>query len=183
MYAGKSEELVRKLRRAEYAHQTVLAFKPAVDNRYSSTDVVSHNNSSFPCIAIENLDDIYDYVDEVDPDVVGFDEAQFFPSDLIDYVEDLAYSSGIRVISAGLDLDFRGQPFRTMIPLVFRAESVTRLNAVCVQCGRDASRTQRIMDGEPVTEGELVSVGGVESYEARCSTCFVPAMYKRHVTL
>ena len=183
MYAGKSEELVRLLRRAEIAQQTVLAFKPAVDDRYSSSEVVSHNKSSFPCITIKELSEIYDYVDDVAPDVVAFDEAQFFPTNLIEYVEELAYSSGIRVIVAGLDLDFMGRPFDTMIPLVFRAETVTRVNAVCVQCGRDASRTQRILNGKAVMNGELVSIGGIESYEARCAKCFVSSRARRRAKI
>jgi len=170
MYCGKSEELIRRLRRVKIAKQKVKVFKPVLDNRYSKKDVVSHSGNSIEAVPVDHPEEILDRIDEK-VDVVGIDEAQFFHNDLVEICEDLA-DRGMRVILAGLDRDFRNQPFGPMPELMARAEYVDKLHAICIQCGEPASRTQRLIDGEPAAvDDPVILVGASEVYEARCRSC------------
>jgi len=170
MYCGKSEELIRRLRRVKIAKQKVKVFKPVLDNRYSKKDVVSHSGNSIEAVPVDHPEEILERIDD-SVNVVGIDEAQFFHKDLIEICEDLA-DRGIRVILAGLDKDFRNQPFGPMPELMARAEYVDKLHAICIQCGEPASRTQRLIDGEPAAvDDPVILVGAAEVYEARCRSC------------
>ncbi|MGV3463821.1 MAG: thymidine kinase [Heyndrickxia sp.] len=167
MFSGKSEELIRRIRRAQFAKQEILVFKPKIDNRYSDESVVSHNGTSVIAHPIEMAKDIYNFIhDKVD--VIAIDEAQFFDQEIIEVVQALA-NKGYRVILAGLDQDFRGEPFGPMPQLLSIAEQVTKLQAVCTICGSPASRTQRLINGNPACyEDPVILVGASEAYEARC---------------
>jgi thymidine kinase len=170
MYCGKSEELIRRLRRVKIARQKVKVFKPVLDNRYSKKDVVSHSGNSIDAVPVDHPEEILERIDDT-VDVVGIDEAQFFHEDLIEICEELA-DQGIRVIMAGLDRDFRNEPFGPMPELMARAEYVDKLHAICIQCGEPASRTQRLIDGEPAAiDDPVILVGAAEVYEARCRSC------------
>lgn len=170
MFAGKTEELIRRIKVLEYAHQNVLVFKPRIDNRYSDTKVASHAGSMVDSIIIDHASEIMNYVD-CSIDVVAIDEVQFFDDDVIEVCDYLA-RNGIRVMVAGLDMDFRGEPFGVMPRLLTEAEFVTKLTAVCVQCGAPATRTQRIVNGKPASWNDpLIVVGAKENYEARCRHC------------
>ncbi len=170
MFAGKSEELIRRLRRLDYAHKKYLVFKPKIDDRYSKDEVVSHLKNKAKAIPIKEGKEILSYVKE-DTEVVGIDEVQFFDEGIIDVCETLA-NRGIRVIAAGLDTDFRGEPFPISASLLARAEFVTKLTAICVKCGAPATMTQRIVNGVPASKTDpVVLVGGTESYEPRCRHC------------
>ncbi len=170
MYSGKSEELIRRLKRAKIAKQEVIVFKPSIDNRYSQEDVVSHSGVAIQAVAIDDLSKINDYITP-DTQVVGFDEVQFFEQGIIDIVIELA-DKGIRVICAGLDMDFKAVPFGVIPELLARAEFIDKLQAVCVKCGDPATRTQRIIDGKPARyDDPVILVGATESYEARCRKC------------
>ena len=167
MFCGKTEELIRRLRRAIIAKRHVQVFKPAIDNRYVVEKVHSHAGMEIDAIPIDDIMDIYKYL-KPDTDVIGIDEAQFFSSKIISVAENLV-NNGIRVIFAGLDTDFRGEPFGSMPALMARAERVDKLHAICMVCGEDASRTQRLVDGKPAHyDDPLVIVGTSEMYEARC---------------
>lgn len=170
MYCGKSEELIRRLRRVKIAKQKIKVFKPVLDNRYSKKDVVSHSGDSIEAVPVDHPEEILERIDNT-VDVVGIDEAQFFHEDLVEICEELA-DQGIRVILAGLDRDFRNQPFGPMPELMARAEYVDKLHAICIQCGEPASRTQRLIDGEPAAADDpVILVGAAEVYEARCRSC------------
>ena len=170
MYCGKSEELIRRLRRVKIAKQKVKVFKPVLDNRYSKKDVVSHSGNSIEAVPVDHPEEILERIDDT-VDVVGIDEAQFFHEDLIEICEKLA-DQGIRVILAGLDRDFRNEPFGPMPALMARAEYVDKLHAICIQCGEPASRTQRLIDGQPAAADDpVILVGASEVYEARCRSC------------
>ncbi|WP_330586273.1 thymidine kinase [Romboutsia sp. CE17] len=172
MYSGKSEELIRRLKRARIAKQNVLVFKPKIDDRYSKEDVVSHSGDSIDAIPIENPSEIYDYIDNK-VQVVGIDEVQFFDEKIVDIAVDLA-NKGIRVIAAGLDMDFKGEPFGPTPKLLAVAEFVDKIQAVCSVCGQPATRSQRLIDGKPARyDDPIIQVGAVESYEARCRKCHV----------
>jgi thymidine kinase len=172
MYAGKTEELIRRITRMDYAKRKYLVFKPHIDKRYSVTEISSHNLRKIEAICINNAKEIYQYMDDSIQAVV-IDEVQFFNYDMIDVCNDLA-SKGLRVICAGLDLDFKGAPFGIMPQLLAYAEKVTKLTAICVCCGEEATRTQRIIDGHPAYDNDaIVLVGAKESYEARCRKCHV----------
>ena len=167
MFCGKTEELIRRVRRAIIAKQTVKTFKPSLDNRYSVQHVSSHNGQAIDGISVEKSTEILELVSD-DTTVVAIDEAQFFDMELLSVVEKLA-DKGVRVILAGLDLDFRGEPFGPMPQLLCRAEEVTKLHAICVECGENASRTQRLVNGKPANyDDPIILVGAQESYEARC---------------
>jgi thymidine kinase len=167
MFSGKTEELIRRLRRAKIARQNIQVFKPAVDTRSSETKVTSHSGSDFEATAVGSSSDILERVKE-DSTVVAIDEAQFFDMDIIRVVPQLA-DRGIRVLVAGLDLDFRGEPFGPMPILMAQAERVDKLHAICMICGDAASRTQRLIDGKPAKyDDPIVVVGASELYEARC---------------
>lgn len=167
MFSGKSEELIRLLRRAQLARQPLQVFKPAIDNRYSETHVASHNRSLFPSILIHHAAEIYKHL-RPETRVVGIDEGQFFDDELVDVANVLA-DRGLRVIIAGLDTDWRGEPFPPMPMLMAVADTVTKLRAVCVVCGNPASRTQRL-----IANTEAIVVGEKDIYEARCRSCFEP---------
>ncbi|MCC2930184.1 thymidine kinase [Bacillus mojavensis] len=167
MFSGKSEELIRRVKRATYAKQEVRVFKPVIDNRYSEDAVVSHNGTSMTSYAITSAADIWDHISE-STDVIAVDEVQFFDRAIIDVLSALA-DKGYRVIAAGLDMDFRGEPFGVVPDIMAIAESVTKLQAVCSVCGSPASRTQRLIDGKPASyDDPVILVGASESYEARC---------------
>ncbi|MSR75450.1 MAG: thymidine kinase [Planctomycetes bacterium] len=167
MFSGKTEELIRRLRRAQIAQQHVRVFKPAMDRRYDALDIVSHSEQRVTSRAVTRACEILDLTPSA-TQVVGIDEAQFFEPDLVDVCRELA-RRGMRVIVAGLDQDYRAQPFQTMLLLVAEAEYVTKNLAICVICGNPALRNQRIT----AREGRIV-VGGADAYEARCRRCFRP---------
>lgn len=170
MFAGKTEELIRRVKRMEFAKKHYLIFKPAIDNRYSKDEVVSHNKKSMGAISISHGSDIKRYLKK-DTQAIVIDEVQFFDDSLVKYVQELA-GKGLRVICAGLDTDFRGEPFGIVGPLMAVAEQVTKLTAICSECGTEATRTQRIIDGKPAYyDDPTILVGANDSYEARCRCC------------
>ena len=172
MYSGKSEELIRRLRRAKIAKQNVVVFKPQIDNRYSKEDVVSHNGDSINAIPISNAKEIYNHIDNK-TQVVGIDEVQFFDEEIVEIAMNLA-DKGIRVIAAGLDMDFKGEPFGPTPKLLAVAEFVDKIQAICSVCGQPANRSQRLINGEPARyDDPIIQVGAVETYEARCRKCHV----------
>ena len=167
MFSGKTDELIRRLRRATIARQKVQVFKPAIDVRYSVEKVTSHAGTFYDAKPIQFAREIMDFLDE-DTTVVGIDEAQFLDDEIIDYVRLLA-GKGLRVIVAGLDTDFRGEPFRSMPALMAQAERVDKVRAICMECGGEACRTQRLVNGVPANyDDPVVIVGASELYEARC---------------
>ncbi len=168
MFCGKTEELIRLLRRAEIARQIVQVFKPAIDIRYDSgVKVTSHAGMAFDAIPIKKASEILDKLNK-DTTVVGIDEAQFLDEEIVQVAQTLA-DRGIRVIVAGLDTNFRGEPFGSMPTLMAIAENVQKLHAICMKCGEPASRTQRLVNGRPARYDEpIVVVGAAEMYEARC---------------
>ena len=170
MFSGKTEELIRRMRRAVIAKQKVQVFKPVIDDRYHVTRVKSHNGSDFEAIPLDSAESLFSQLDP-DTTVVGVDEVQFFDANIIEICERLA-DEGKRVICAGLDSDFRGVPFGPIPTLMARAERVDKLHAICVVCGGDASRTQRLINGEPAAfDDPIIMVGAAEVYEARCRQC------------
>lgn len=170
MFAGKTEELIRRINVLSYARKNILVFKPKIDDRYSTTEIASHAGSKVPCIVISKAKEILNHVN-YDTDVVAIDEVQFFDEDVVDICEYLA-DSGLRVMVAGLDKDFRGEPFGVLPDLLTRAEFVTKLTAVCAKCGAPATRTQRIINGKPASFNDpIVLVGAKEAYEPRCRHC------------
>lgn len=167
MFCGKTDELIRRLRRATIARQKVQVFKPAIDNRYAVEKVTSHAGTEFEAKPIENAQQILENLDE-EATVVAIDEAQFFDEEIIPIVQQLA-DKGLRVIIAGLDTDFRGEPFGPMPVLLAIAERVDKLQAICMVCGEPATRTQRLVNGKPAHYNDpVVIVGAAEMYEARC---------------
>jgi thymidine kinase len=167
MFSGKSEELIRRLRRARIARQRVQVFKPTIDDRYSVDRIVSHSEASLDAIVARTSEDVMRLLDDR-VEVVGIDEVQFFDRGIIAVCERLA-NLGKRVIVAGLDLDYRGIPFEPVPQLMAVADYVTKTLAVCMRCGAAASRTQRLMASE-----NRIVVGAADSYEARCRRCFEP---------
>jgi thymidine kinase len=167
MFSGKSEELIRRLRRAKIARQKVQVFKPAIDKRYSEDHIVSHSEMRHESGVVTTADEILARV-ETRTDVVGVDEGQFFDARLVDVANELA-QRGVRVIIAGLDQDYMGRPFGPMPQLLSVAEYITKTHAICVRCGQPANYSQRIIE----VEGQVV-VGAADAYEARCRRCFVP---------
>ncbi len=174
MFSGKSEELIRRLRRAKIAKQKVVVFKPRIDDRYDDEDIVTHDDRRIESIRIDDASEIEGFVGP-DVQVVGIDEGQFLGPKLPEVCEELA-NRGVRVIVAGLDQDFMGRPFEPMPALLAVAEYITKTLAVCMQCGKPANRTQRI-----TTSTERVVVGASEVYEARCRHCFDPSEPAEHV--
>lgn len=168
MFSGKTEELIRRLRLARYARQNVLIFKPKIDNRYSSEEIVSHSRATLQAHVVPAPADIWRL--GKGQDVVGIDEVQFFGMDVVPVVESLA-NAGSRVVVAGLDQDFRGQPFEPVPTLMALAEYVTKNLAICMRCGNPADRSQRT-----VNRAERVLVGETDAYEARCRRCFSPEL-------
>ena len=167
MFAGKSEELIRRVKTLSYTKMKIIAFKPAIDDRYDKTAIASHDGAKYEAYAIKNAQSILELVKQ-DTQVVAIDEIQFFDMSIVKICEELA-DRGIRVIAAGLDLDFKGEPFGPMPELLARAEFVTKLSAVCTVCGCAATRTQRLIDGKPADFNDpIIKVGAKEHYEARC---------------
>jgi thymidine kinase len=167
MFSGKSEELIRRLRRAKIARQKVQVFKPEIDARFSNNHIVSHSEMRHESSNVHTAADIRARVEE-DTEVVGIDEAQFFDNELIAVANELA-EDGVRVIIAGLDQDYTGKPWEPMPQLLAVAEYITKTHAICMKCGQPANYTQRTFESE-----ERVAVGGAGMYEARCRSCFVP---------
>jgi thymidine kinase len=168
MFSGKSEELIRRVRRAQIARQKVQIFKPRVDDRYAADHIVSHSEMKMPSQVVRSAREILDVLDE-GTEVVGIDEGQFFDLTLVEVVNTLA-DRGIRVIVAGLDQDYLGRPFEPMPQLLAVAEYVDKTLAICMRCGAPANRSQRL-----VAATDRVVVGGAAHYEARCRRCFNPA--------
>lgn len=172
MYAGKSEELIRRMKRVHIAKQEAIIFKPKIDNRYGEECICTHDGKKLRAIEVEKASDILRFIDRNKHiQVVGIDEVQFFDKNIVVAINALT-ESGIRVMCSGLDLDFQGKPFGQVPRLLAHAEIVDKLQAVCVDCGQPATRTQRRINGKPVYEGETVLVGGDESYVATCSECY-----------
>lgn len=167
MFSGKTEELIRRLRRAQIARQSVKIFKPGIDKRYSTNSIVSHNEQSLPSIIIDDIKEVYQH--SKDAQVIGIDEAQFFSNDIVEVANVLA-SQGKRVIIAGLDQDYKGIPFEPIPQLLAIAEYITKTLAICVVCGNPADKTQR-----KTKASERVVVGASDIYEARCRKChYIP---------
>jgi thymidine kinase len=167
MFSGKSEELIRRLRRAQIARQRVQIFKPRIDDRYSQDHIVSHSEMKIKSQLVAHAREILELVDGR-TQVIGIDEGQFFDMDLVSICNRLA-DSGKRIIVAGLDQDFRGKPFDPMPQLLAIAEYITKTLAICVRCGAPANRTQRLVESS-----DRFFVGAVDAYEARCRLCFEP---------
>jgi thymidine kinase len=167
MFCGKTDELIRRLRRATIAKQKVQVFKPVIDLRYGVEKVTSHAGSDFAATPVQSANQIMPLL-EPDTTVVGVDEAQFFDDEIAKVVETMA-ENGIRVIVAGLDLNFKGEPFGSMPVIMARAEQVLKLQAICMVCGEPASRSQRLVNGKPARYNDpIIIVGASEMYEARC---------------
>ncbi len=166
MFSGKSEELIRRVRRAQIARQQVQLFKPRVDDRFGSDEIVSHSDMKMPSQVVSSAAEVLEGV-RPDTDVVAIDEGQFFDLSLVGVVNTLA-DRGVRVIVAGLDQDYRGRPFEPMPQLMAVAEYVDKTLAICMQCGAPANRSQRL-----VASTDRVVVGGAQQYEARCRHCFL----------
>ncbi|MDI6869746.1 MAG: thymidine kinase [Bacillota bacterium] len=170
MFSGKSEELIRRLKRARIARQKMQVFKPAIDDRYSLAGIVSHDGDKIEAVPVGTAAEIMPLVAD-DTEVVAIDEVQFFDPAIVTVCQRLA-NQGRRVILAGLDQDFRGEPFGSVPVLMALAEDVTKLRAICMRCGGPASRTQRLVDGRPACyEDPIILVGAQENYEARCRKC------------
>jgi thymidine kinase len=167
MFSGKSEELIRRLRRAQIARQRVQIFKPGIDKRYDENHIVTHNEQRLASVAVESSNELLRQVDD-SADVVAIDEAQFFDMKLVEICNELA-NRGKRVIVAGLDLDYRGKPFEPMPQLLAIAEEITKQRAICVVCGSPATYTQRLTSSH-----ERIEIGAKGMYEARCRRCFEP---------
>lgn len=167
MFSGKTDEMIRRLRRATIAKQTVQVFKPLIDNRYQVEKITSHAGNDFVAQPVEKVGQIIKSI-EPQTTVVAIDEAQFFEPEIVELVQKLAYR-GMRVIVAGLDTDFRGEPFGCMPELMAIAERVDKLQAICMVCGEVACRTQRLVNGSPARYNDpVIIVGAAEMYEARC---------------
>jgi thymidine kinase len=170
MFSGKTEELIRRVRRAKIARQNVQVFKPAIDTRYTTEAVTSHNGLGVDAVPVQSAAEIEKLI-RPETSVVAIDEVQFFGWEITELCQKLA-DGGMRVIAAGLDMDFRGEPFGPMPVLMAQAEHVEKLQAICVVCGNPASRTQRLINGQPAAyDDPVILVGGGESYEARCRKC------------
>lgn len=170
MFSGKSEELIRRVKRASIARQKVQVFKHSLDNRFHKKEIVSHSGFAYEAYAVTHTSQIRELLHD-DTQVVGIDEAQFFDDTLPAICQKLA-DEGLRVIVAGLDQDFLGRPFGPMPTMMAVAEHVDKIHAICMRCGMPASRSQRLIDGKPAAaDSPLIVVGASESYEARCRRC------------
>jgi thymidine kinase len=167
MFSGKTEEMIRRLRRAVIAKQKVQVFKPIIDIRYNAEKVTSHAGLDFEAIPVKDSEEIVQKID-CDTTVVGIDEAQFFDDGIVDVIENLA-NNGSRVLVTGLDMNFRGEPFGCIPIILSKADRVDKLQAICMVCGEPATRTQRLVNGKPACfDDPVVIVGAAEMYEARC---------------
>ncbi len=184
MFSGKSEELIRRVRRATIARKKVQVFKSQLDDRYGGLQVVSsHDGGRIEAIPVQSSMEVTEHLDPR-AEVIAIDEAQFLDAGIVRVVNTLA-NRGVRVVVAGTDMDFRGDPFGPMAELLAIAEQVDKLTAICVVCGSPATRNQRLVDGKPApAEGPTIQVGGLESYEARCRACHVvPAVTRAQMRL
>lgn len=175
MFAGKTEEFIRRIKTFMYAKFNVKVFKPSIDDRYSVEEVASHSGVKLKANVVTSSEEIKKIVESSDRkvDVVGIDEIQFFNVGIVDLLNDFA-DNGIIVVANGLDKDFRAQPFQNVDQLLVQAEYVQKLSAVCIVCGGNANRTQRIVDGKPAKKDEpIILVSGNEYYEARCRHCYL----------
>ncbi|AOG61050.1 thymidine kinase [Spiroplasma helicoides] len=174
MFAGKTEEFIRRLKRYEYAKQKVLVFKPAMENRYSKDNVTSHSGLELPAIRVKNSNELREHVfRDKDVKIIGVDEVQFLDTDIVDVLSEIA-DKGIIVVANGLDKDYRNDPFQNVDKLLVQAEYVDKLTSICYVCGGNASRTQRIVGGVPAKADEpLVLLSANEKYEARCRHCYI----------
>lgn len=172
MFSGKSEELIRRVRRAKFAKQGILVFKHAWDDRYKSRDISSHCGNSIDAIPISTVEEIEDVVKRtIDVKLIAIDEVQFFDESIVNFIEKMA-KSGKRVIVAGLDQDFKGEPFKIVMELLAKSELIQKFNAICSVCSAPASRTQRLVNGKPAKASDpIVLVGATNFYEARCRKC------------
>ncbi|HNS03218.1 MAG TPA: thymidine kinase [Anaerolineae bacterium] len=177
MFCGKTEELLRRVRRAVIARQRVQVFKPAIDHRYGIGRVASHNGLAWESETVASSEQILERL-HPDTTIVAIDEVQFFDEGIAEVCNQLA-RRGLRVICAGLDLDFRGEPFGPMPRLMAQAELLDKLHAICVVCGAPASRTQRLIDGQPARfDDPVIVIGAAEKYEARCRDCHQAALMR-----
>ncbi len=172
MFAGKTTELIKRVERQIFAKKKAALFKPSIDNRYSEDEVVAHNGLRYEAFVIPTTTDGVRKIAEITRkegyEVIGIDEVQFFPAEIVDTLEELA-DSGVYVIASGLNLDFKAEPFPVTKELLVRADNIIYLTAVCTVCGRPATRSQRLIDGKPAPrDSPVIMVGGRESYEARC---------------
>ncbi len=172
MFSGKTEELIRRLRRAQIARKRIQVFKPSIDNRYSNSEIVTHGNVRMDSTAVDSAEEILSRL-EGRTQVIGIDEANFFGSGLVTTTTRMA-DAGKQVIVAGLDTDYKGRPFPPMPELLAVAESISKMLAICMRCGAPAKHTQRLVESE-----ELIFVGAVDSYEARCRGCFEPGVARQ----
>jgi thymidine kinase len=172
MFSGKTEELIRRIRRAQYARQKTQLFKPILDDRFGTTSIASHDRRSLDCQPLKRIRDIFDHLDS-ETEVVGLDEAQFFDDELVKVCEELA-NSGIRVIVAALDQDYLGKPFGCIPHLLAVSEFITKSLAICVRCGNPANRSQRIRGSR-----DTIQVGAGDAYEPRCRACFRPEVLEQ----
>lgn len=171
MFSGKSEELIRRLRRAEFARQNIQVFKPEIDNRHTTDHVHAHSGDKIGATAVATAQELKKLIAE-NTSVIGIDEIQFFTQDIIPVVLELI-DQGKRIIASGLDLDFRGMPFGCMPGLMAIADNVTKLNAICICCGEEAHFTQRLVNGAPARFNDpLIMIGAEECYQARCRNCY-----------
>lgn len=171
MFSGKSEELIRRIKRGLIAKQKILLFKPKIDDRYNVDKISTHNGNTFDSVAISSSEEIYSYIENKKYDIIGIDEIQFFDYNIIKVINYLA-EIGIRVIVAGLDMDFKAEAFHPMPEIMAISEIVTKLHAVCSKCGGEASRSQRLINGLPAKYNDpIVVIGASETYEARCRHC------------
>ena len=173
MFAGKTEELIRRLNVLSYTGARMVVYKPSIDVRYDVMNIVSHAGTSIPSVPVTGSDGILTHLEASEElyDVVAIDEIQFFDDSIVDVIEQLA-NVGVRVIVAGLDLDFKAEPFGPISKILAISEFVTKLPAICSVCGAPATRSQRLVDGEPASAtDDVVQVGASESYEARCRRC------------
>ena len=170
MFSGKTEELIRRLRRALYARRSVQAFKHSLDTRSGITEIRTHNGVPHEAAAVTTSEELLERVERT-TDLVAVEEAQFFDAGIVEACRRLA-DKGYEVIAAGLDMDFRGEPFGPMPALLAEADEVVKLRAICARCGRDASRSQRLIDGKPApASAPTILIGAQETYEARCRHC------------
>ena len=170
MFAGKTEELIRRINRLVYAKKKFLTFKPVIDDRYSESEIVSHQKKKYDAIPISKSSEIKKYIKD-DIEVVAIDEVQFFDDEIVDVCNELA-NIGKRVIVTGLDTDFKREPFMIVARLLSIAEDVTKLTAICQICGNEATLTQRLVNGKPASKKDpVILVGASEAYQARCRAC------------
>ncbi len=173
MFSGKSEELIRRLRRAKIAKQNILVFKHALDNRTTIEHIASHNGNTIDACATDNVEEIKKHISDNSINIIGIDEVQFFSFDIVKIICDLV-NSGKKIIAAGLDCDFRGIPFGPIPVLLAIADKVTKLDSICISCGADARYSQRLVNNQSAKfDYPIIQVGAEETYQARCRNCYI----------